>query len=148
MTRLALTALLLAGCATGSHDLPAPSAARGMQRFSDEGTGKQILSAAKHRTTRRHPSNASRSLRRPSLENRNPLNWPALAQCEASGNPRAVSMGRYFGLYQFDVSTWASVGGEGNPADATPAEQTHRARLLYEERGAAPWPVCGWRLAS
>lgn len=74
------------------------------------------------------------------------LNWDALAACESSGNPRAVSMGRYFGLYQFDVQTWASVGGTGNPADASPAEQTHRASLLYAERGTAPWPVCGWHL--
>lgn len=72
------------------------------------------------------------------------LNWNALAECEASGNPRAVSAdGRYFGLYQFDLSTWRSVGGKGNPADASPSEQTYRAQLLYAHRGRAPWPVCG-----
>lgn len=76
------------------------------------------------------------------------LHWDALANCEASGNPRAVSMGRYFGLYQFDLSTWAAVGGTGNPVDASPAEQTARAQQLYDDRGTAPWPRCGYLLLS
>ena len=72
------------------------------------------------------------------------LNWAALARCESGGNPRAVSpSGRYFGLYQFDEPTWRSVGGTGNPADASPAEQTYRAQRLYDRRGAQPWPSCG-----
>ncbi len=75
------------------------------------------------------------------------LNWAALAQCESSGNPRAVGGGGiYFGLYQFNLGTWAGVGGKGNPVDASPAEQTLRAKLLYRSRGAQPWPVCGARL--
>ena len=73
------------------------------------------------------------------------LNWAALAQCESSGNPRAAS-GPYQGLYQFDQSTWASVGGTGRPADASPAEQLARAQMLYQQRGRAPWPVCGRHL--
>lgn len=72
------------------------------------------------------------------------LNWPALARCESSGNPRSVGGGgRYFGLYQFTVGTWRGVGGAGNPIDASPSEQTYRAKLLYRSRGAQPWPVCG-----
>ena len=72
------------------------------------------------------------------------LNWAALAQCEYGGNPRAVSpSGAYRGLYQFDLSTWRSVGGVGDPIDASPAEQTYRAQLLYAQRGRSPWPVCG-----
>ena len=75
------------------------------------------------------------------------LNWDALAECESSNNPRATNpSGRYRGLYQFDLQTWRSVGGTGDPIDATPAEQTRRARLLYAERGAQPWPECGGRL--
>jgi hypothetical protein len=54
--------------------------------------------------------------------------------------------GRYGGLYQFDVKTWHSVGGSGRPQDASAAEQTRRARRLYADRGAAPWPVCGVHL--
>ncbi len=72
------------------------------------------------------------------------LNWAALARCESSGNPRAVGGGGlYFGLYQFTLGTWRGVGGSGNPIDASPGEQTYRAQLLYRNRGAQPWPVCG-----
>ena len=72
------------------------------------------------------------------------LNWAALAKCESGGNPRAVSgNGLYFGLYQFSVGTWAGVGGSGNPANASPAEQTARAQVLYSRAGRSPWPVCG-----
>jgi uncharacterized protein YabE (DUF348 family) len=77
------------------------------------------------------------------------LNWGALAQCESGGNPNAVSPnGLYFGLYQFSVSTWQSVGGSGNPTDASSAEQTRRAQILYDRAGSSPWPVCGSRLYS
>lgn len=72
------------------------------------------------------------------------LNWGALANCESGGNPRAVSPGGdYRGLYQFARSTWASVGGSGDPIDASPAEQTNRAQILYSRTGAGSWPVCG-----
>ena len=72
------------------------------------------------------------------------LNWEALARCESGGNPRAVSStGRYRGLYQFSIATWRSVGGSGDPIDASPAEQTYRAKILYNRSGRGQWPVCG-----
>lgn len=72
------------------------------------------------------------------------LNWQALARCESGGNPRIVSRsGRYYGLYQFDLRTWRSVGGRGLPTQASPAEQTYRAQVLYSKRGRSPWPYCG-----
>ncbi|MEI5672188.1 MULTISPECIES: resuscitation-promoting factor [unclassified Nocardioides] len=71
------------------------------------------------------------------------LNWRALADCESSGNPRAVSPAGYAGLYQFDRGTWHSVGGSGTADQASSAEQTHRAQLLYRDRGRSPWPNCG-----
>ncbi|MFE6739185.1 ubiquitin-like domain-containing protein [Streptomyces tubercidicus] len=75
------------------------------------------------------------------------LSWHALAQCEAGGRPNAVdSSGTYGGLYQFDVSTWRALGGRGRPQDASPQEQTFRAKKLYIRRGASPWPVCGRKL--
>lgn len=76
------------------------------------------------------------------------LNWGALAQCESGGNPRAVNPAGYYGLYQFAVSTWYAVGGSGNPVDASPSEQTHRAMLLYQRAGSSPWPTCGHLLYS
>ena len=51
--------------------------------------------------------------------------------------------GLYRGKYQFDLETWASVGGSGDPAAASEAEQDMRAAMLYARAGAAPWPVCG-----
>ena len=49
----------------------------------------------------------------------------------------------YRGLYQFSMSTWHGVGGEGDPIDASSAEQTYRAKILYNRSGRSPWPVCG-----
>lgn len=69
-----------------------------------------------------------------------------IAQCESGGSPTAVSPdGTYRGKYQFDYQTWASVGGSGDPAAASEAEQDMRARMLYARRGSSPWPVCQYR---
>jgi len=76
------------------------------------------------------------------------LNWGALAACESGGNPRAVNAAGYYGLYQFSLSTWAAVGGSGNPIDASASEQTYRAQILYTRAGVGQWPVCGPRLYS
>jgi uncharacterized protein YabE (DUF348 family) len=73
------------------------------------------------------------------------LNWAALAKCESGGNPRAVNPAGYYGLYQFSLSTWRSVGGSGNPIDASPDEQTARAQTLYARSGAGQWG-CGSHL--
>jgi soluble lytic murein transglycosylase-like protein len=68
----------------------------------------------------------------------------AIAACESGGDPTAVdSSGTYYGLYQFDTGTWASVGGSGDPAAAPEAEQDYRAALLYSQAGSSPWPICG-----
>ncbi len=67
----------------------------------------------------------------------------AIAACESSGDPTAVNAAGYYGKYQFDTGTWAAVGGSGNPAEASEAEQDYRAALLYSRAGSSPWPVCG-----
>lgn len=67
----------------------------------------------------------------------------AVRGCESGGDPGAVSPdGLYRGLYQFSFSTWASVGGAGDPAAAHPAEQTFRAARLLRESGPQHWPNC------
>lgn len=79
--------------------------------------------------------------------NADSLNWPALARCESGGNPRAVSStGKYRGLYQFSMTTWRSVGGQGDPIDNSAGEQTYRAKVLYNKAGAGQWPHCGKNL--
>jgi hypothetical protein len=68
----------------------------------------------------------------------------AIASCESGGDPEIVSSdGSYMGLYQFDQGTWESVGGTGTPIEASAAEQTYRAALLYSRSGSSPWPICG-----
>jgi len=67
-----------------------------------------------------------------------------IRHCESRGNYQIVSAsGRYRGAYQFDYRTWAGVGGSGDPAAASPAEQDYRALLLLRSRGSRPWPNCG-----
>ncbi|WP_308295088.1 ubiquitin-like domain-containing protein [Streptomyces sp. NK08204] len=85
----------------------------------------------------------------PSVHGVDHLNWQSLAVCESGGRPHAVDpSGTYGGLYQFDTPTWHSLGGSGRPQDAPAQEQTFRAKKLYLQRGAAPWPHCGARLHS
>jgi peptidoglycan hydrolase-like protein with peptidoglycan-binding domain len=68
----------------------------------------------------------------------------SIAQCESGGDPTAVSSsGTYRGKYQFTRATWRDLGGSGDPAAASEAEQDRMAAKLYAQRGSAPWPVCG-----
>jgi len=66
-----------------------------------------------------------------------------IAQCESGGNPRAVNPNGHYGKYQFDLQTWQSVGGSGNPINASEAEQDKRAAILYSQRGGQPWECKG-----
>lgn len=63
-----------------------------------------------------------------------------IKQCESGGNYRAVNPNGHYGAWQFSIATWRSVGGTGNPADASPAEQDYRAAILWDGgRGASHW---------
>ena len=73
--------------------------------------------------------------------------WEAMRFCESTHDYGAISpSGAYRGAYQFDVATWRTVGGTGDPALASAEEQDARARELYARRGHQPWPVCGYHL--
>jgi Transglycosylase-like domain len=70
--------------------------------------------------------------------------------CESGGDPNATEApggngGAYghYGLFQFDIPTWESVGGHGDPRDAPPEEQWMRAVMLYQRRGLQPWECAG-----
>lgn len=70
-----------------------------------------------------------------------------LALCESGARPDAVSRnGRYFGAFQFMLSTWRSVGGPGNPIDHPYETQLHYAKILQARSGWGQWPVCSRRL--
>lgn len=65
-----------------------------------------------------------------------------VAECESGGNPTTNTGNGFYGKWQFDWGTWASVGGSGNAAYAPEAEQDYRAYLLWRSRGWQPWPAC------
>jgi Transglycosylase-like domain/Putative peptidoglycan binding domain len=66
-----------------------------------------------------------------------------IAECESGGDPTAVSpSGRYRGKYQFSMSTWSQMGGEGDPAQAAEWVQDRIALKLYRRAGTSPWPNC------
>jgi Transglycosylase-like domain/Putative peptidoglycan binding domain len=66
-----------------------------------------------------------------------------IAECESGGDPTAVSRtGRYRGKYQFSMSTWTEMGGEGDPASAPESLQDRIALKLYRRAGTSPWPNC------
>jgi hypothetical protein len=67
----------------------------------------------------------------------------AIAACESGGDPSTNTGNGFYGKYQFTIATWQSVGGTGNPAAASEAEQDRRAATLYARSGSSPWPVCG-----
>ena len=87
------------------------------------------------RELRRARRAARRSTASPALE--------AIAACESGGNPRTDTGNGFYGKYQFTQPTWAAVGGSGNPAHASEAEQDRRAAMLMARAGPAQWPVCG-----
>lgn len=96
------------------------------------------------RVALRHLRQQSRARRDRAIQASLPPHLHSIAQCESGGDPTAISSGgTYRGKYQFDMGTWASVGGSGDPAAAPEHEQDRRAAILYRSRGWRPWPVCG-----
>ena len=71
--------------------------------------------------------------------------WAAIAQCESGGNPSINTGNGYYGMYQFSLPTWRSVGGSGLPSDASVEEQTMRARMLQQRSGWGQWG-CAYKL--
>jgi hypothetical protein len=69
--------------------------------------------------------------------------WSELRHCESTETYNINTGNTFFGAYQFTSHTWETVGGQDSPAQAPPAEQDARARLLFATRGSQPWPICG-----
>jgi hypothetical protein len=66
-----------------------------------------------------------------------------IAECESHGNPRSIGGGgAYRGMFQVSQDTWNSIGGHGDPAKASVAEQVRRAAMLLARSGPGQWPVC------
>lgn len=96
-----------------------------------------------NRALRRQVANAQPSSASASLAGVPRAVLAAIAACESGGNPAAIGGGgAYRGLFQMTFSAWSGVGGHGDPARASVAEQYHRAALLYRSAGPGQWPVC------
>ena len=63
----------------------------------------------------------------------------SVAECESSLNPGAVSPAGYYGLFQFDQTTWAAYG-YGSIYDVVAQART-TARLIAAGQGER-WPNC------
>jgi hypothetical protein len=98
-----------------------------------------------HRHLRRELRSARRErvrARRAAVSTASPA-LQAIAACESGGNPRADTGNGFYGKYQFTPATWQAVGGSGNPAQTSEAEQDRRAAALLAQAGSGQWPVCG-----
>jgi hypothetical protein len=99
---------------------------------------KRLLARERARVLRKRA--AKRAAARPVAI---PAYLQAIMACESGGNPAAIGGGgQYRGAFQMTYSTWASVGGSGDPAAAPLAEQVRRAQILYATAGPGQWPVC------
>lgn len=72
--------------------------------------------------------------------------WDRLAICEAGGNWSIDTGNGYFGGLQFNQGAWESVGGTGNPAQASREEQITRGKMLQQKRGWGAWGGCSAQL--
>ncbi len=68
----------------------------------------------------------------------------SIVMCESGGNFEAVNPSSGAGgAYQILPSTWELYGGEGDPEDASPAEQSDIAAQIWADSGAAAWECAG-----
>ncbi len=68
----------------------------------------------------------------------------SIVQCESGGNFDAVNPSSGAGgAYQILPSTWELYGGEGNPEDASPAEQADIAAQIWADSGGSAWVCAG-----
>lgn len=64
--------------------------------------------------------------------------------CESGGNFGAVNPSSGAGgAYQILPSTWELYGGEGDPEDASPAQQSQIAAQIWADSGAGAWECAG-----
>ena len=72
--------------------------------------------------------------------------WAQLAQCESGGDPKTNTGNGFYGMYQFTLETWQSLGGTGYPYEADAATQTAMAKKLQAQSGWGQWPGCADKL--
>jgi septal ring factor EnvC (AmiA/AmiB activator) len=68
----------------------------------------------------------------------------SIVMCESGGNWEAVNPSSGAGgAYQILPSTWELYGGEGNPEDASPGQQSAIAAQIWADSGSAAWVCAG-----
>ncbi len=68
----------------------------------------------------------------------------SIVMCESGGNWEAVNPSSGAGgAYQILPSTWELYGGEGDPEDASAAEQSEIAAQIWADSGASAWVCAG-----
>jgi hypothetical protein len=72
--------------------------------------------------------------------------WDRLAWCESNGNWSINTGNGFYGGVQFSPRSWAAVGGDGLPHQASRAEQIYRAERLLDLQGWGAWPGCSRKL--
>ena len=72
--------------------------------------------------------------------------WAKLARCESGGDPKTNTGNGFYGMYQFTLETWQSLGGTGYPHEADAATQTAMAKKLQAQAGWGQWPGCADKL--
>lgn len=70
----------------------------------------------------------------------------SIAQCESSGDWSDDTGNGFYGGLQFTLESWETVGGTGNPAQASQDEQIMRADMLEKLQGWVAWPDCAAQL--
>jgi len=146
---LAIPSTALAAAHDSHHsNVPGREALRASGHMTRDAAAVRRLHIREHRRRRahrRHEADRRHAARLRHEAQRSTASAPlqAIAVCESGGNPSANTGNGFYGKYQFTMSTWASVGGRGNPAAASEAEQDRRAAMLYARAGSSPWPVCG-----
>ena len=115
-------------------------------RIISKGTKEKKTEETKNSSDSSSSSSASSSSSSPAVASGDDAAiWAAIAQCESGGNPSTNTGNGYYGMYQFSLPTWQSVGGTGLPSDASAEEQTMRARMLQQRAGWGQWG-CAYKL--
>lgn len=68
--------------------------------------------------------------------------WYRLRVCESGNNYANRYNSTYRGAYQISFSTWGGYGGYSDPADAPPAVQDAKAKLIQAAQGWGAWGAC------
>ena len=92
---------------------------------------------------------ASRKYLRPEEANPSVGNsdlFDALARCESG--MRRVTPGPYHSYFQWQLSTWHSIGGQGMPEDADYETQKALAQKLVARSGWSQFPACSRKIGA